>query len=69
MTETKPLQFEYDEQRDIITIEGVKYAGDVFRTLGLGEIGTYYKLEERRGDGLIVIHRFDVEGLKSELNK
>jgi hypothetical protein len=32
----KPLQFSYDQAKDVITIEGIKYAGDLFRGLGFG---------------------------------
>ena len=30
----KPLDITYDEHDDIITIEGIKYAADIFRLLG-----------------------------------
>ena len=28
------LNFSYDEDKDIITIEGVNYSGDIFRQVG-----------------------------------
>lgn len=34
MNDQKPLNFDYDLSVDILTIEGVKYSGDLFRHLG-----------------------------------
>lgn len=30
------LDFSYDKQQDIMTIEGIKYSGEVFREFGIG---------------------------------
>lgn len=52
MTDTvpfEPLRFEYDAVTDVITIEGVKYAGIVFRKLLLCEPGTWLRIEEKKG--------------------
>ncbi len=40
---------------ETITIYGVVYARHVFRTLGLGPIGSLLRLEKRE-DGVITIH-------------
>ena len=54
----KKLNFEYDEQSDVITIEGQKYAGNFFRAmdpLGLA-CGELFCILKRR-DGVHSIRR------------
>lgn len=52
----EPLRFEYDEATDIITIEGARYAGRLFRELGEEGMkpGSLFRLL-RRDDGVITI--------------
>ena len=48
------LQFEYDETKDLLIIEGMKYSGDLFRALsesGLA-VGEYLRIIERK-DGVV----------------
>ena len=50
----KPEIIYYDDS-DIITINGVNYSGELFRSLALAEIGTWLRICERR-DGTLTIH-------------
>lgn len=51
------LIVEYDWYTDVITIEGMRYSGDLFREFGGGlAVGEYFQLIERK-DGLITIRR------------
>ena len=45
----RPLQFVYEPATDILTIEGVRYSGDVFRTWSVPP-NRFFKFE-RRLDG------------------
>ncbi len=52
------LQFEYDEEKDVMTIEGMKYSGDFFRIFlseGL-DIGESFVLAKQE-DGIITFER------------
>ena len=46
-----PLAFSYDSEHDILTIEGRKYSGDLFREFGFGptEEGKCFKLKIDHG--------------------
>ena len=49
------LEFEYDRALDVLTVEGVRYSGDLFRELARG-IGLYKPFQIiERNDGVIVI--------------
>jgi hypothetical protein len=61
-----PLSFSYDLVMDILTVEGVKYSGDLFRQLAGKETNTVALLPlnrpfeiEKREDGVIWLHRLD----------
>ena len=55
MTTKDGLNFHYDEAKDVMTIEGMKYAGLVFRELGYGlEVGSEFRLKSRE-EGVIVL--------------
>lgn len=49
-----PLQVQYDQHEDVLTVNGVRYAGHVFRTLALCETGTWLRFEGKR-DGVITV--------------
>ena len=54
------LQYEYDENLDIMTIEGVRYSGEFFRAFSPGGMarGTFFELERLSGgEPMIVIHQ------------
>ena len=49
------LQHEYDERLDVLTVEGVKYSGSLFRALSFGAaIGDWLQVVERK-DGVITL--------------
>jgi hypothetical protein len=50
------LSIDYDSAADILTIEGIRYAGDVFRTLAQPPDEFLYQLGQQE-DGLVVINR------------
>lgn len=50
------MKIEYDTENDVLVIEGVKYAADVFRTLGIAPVGALFRLIERREDGVIALN-------------
>ncbi len=52
-----PLRVEYDELRDEVEIEGVRYAGDVFRYMGLAPVGSHLQIIGR-ADGVVSIKTF-----------
>lgn len=45
----QPLQFSYDLYRDVITIEGVEYSGDLFRELAAAGAEWGKPFKARRG--------------------
>ena len=49
-----PLLIDYDEATDIVRINGVPYAGMLFRALQLGQPGTWLRIEGRADDVLTV---------------
>ena len=49
------IRFWYDPVEDVLTIEGVKYSGELFRTFGVCHPGTAFRVEERRQDGVLVL--------------
>lgn len=52
-----PLDFSYDESRDQMTIEGVRYSGALFRDLGAGlPIGRWFRIVHRAPDGNLIIN-------------
>ena len=53
------LSFEYDEEKDILTVEGIHYSGSLFREWadeGM-EVGQLFKITYRPGDGTFGIMR------------
>jgi hypothetical protein len=46
------LQVDYDPRSDIITIDGVRYSAEIFRTLALCEPGTWLRFDSRK-DGVV----------------
>jgi hypothetical protein len=34
----KPLEISYDAQRDLLTVDGVVYSGEIFRSFALGNM-------------------------------
>ena len=48
----KTLDFHYDAEADTLNICGVRYAGELFRTLGFGPTNTWIKITSRE-DGVI----------------
>jgi hypothetical protein len=52
------LNFSYDSIKDILTIEGVKYFGALFRTLALPDDGSLYRLIQNK-DGVVGVERVE----------
>lgn len=52
------IKLEYDGASDTLTIEGVKYAGDVFRSFAVMKLGTWMRIESRTG-GVLHVRRVD----------
>jgi len=53
----EPLNYSYDPGTDVMTIEGIRYSGDVFRGLGFKQaipIGSRIFIEDRH-DGVVVL--------------
>lgn len=55
---TQGLAYQYDEDTDVLTVEGIKYAGSVFRAFGIAPIGTTFKIVERK-DGIVTVRRVE----------
>lgn len=62
----KPLEFSYEpDPIDVLTVEGTKYAGDLFREVGLLlPRGVPFCVDDRR-DGAVAIRRLEGEFLGS----
>ena len=56
------LDFEYDELRDIMTIEGMKYSGELFKAFAEGglPVGEHLKIIKRE-DGVVTFQRITDE--------
>jgi hypothetical protein len=55
LTQVPALNFEYDPDRDVLTIEGIKYSGHLFRGFGLETpVGQPVEIV-RREDGNVVL--------------
>ena len=50
-----PLQIAYNEAQDVLTIDGVPYAGLFFRALALAQPGTWLRIEERQPSGQVSV--------------
>jgi len=48
------LKFSYDEERDIFTINGIRYAGRLFRFFGAAPEGRLFEILKRE-DGAVTI--------------
>ena len=49
------LQFSYDEARDVLTIEGIRYSGELFRGIGLETpVGAWIQIVKRE-DGVVTL--------------
>lgn len=51
-----PLQIEYDHATDTVRINGVAYAGVLFRAMQISPPGTWLRIEARRADGVLTVH-------------
>lgn len=51
---TGDLSVSYDAVRDVLTVEGVHYSGDLFRQFSIAPPGTFIQIIERR-DGNVVL--------------
>jgi hypothetical protein len=55
----KKLRFEWDGPTDTVTIEGIKYAAQLFRDLGgILPVGRMFTVVERQ-DGVLTIQQLD----------
>lgn len=55
------LEIKYDKQEDTLTIEGIKYSGEVFRNLGFWmPVGMKFMLV-KRDNGVVTIQRLQEE--------
>lgn len=48
------LSVQYDHATDVLTVEGVRYSGVLFRSLGICETGKWMKVVERK-DGVLTV--------------
>lgn len=57
----RSLSFSYDAPNDLLIIEGVKYSGELFRSLGIHgmAVGRTFRIKERSNDGVLVIENVD----------
>ena len=51
----QPITVEFDNDRDLVTIEGVRYSQELFRALAPGGIGAggALRIEKRDPDGVV----------------
>lgn len=50
----KPLEVNHFAEQDILEVEGIKYAGVIFRSLGIGPIGSTFSIC-KRDDGILTL--------------
>lgn len=50
------LKIEQDEDRDLVTIEGIRYSRELFRSLGIAPVGAVLRIESRE-DGVLTVTR------------
>ena len=48
------MSFSYNPVTDILTLYGVDYSMEVFRTLGIAQVGTWVRLDKREGSEITV---------------
>lgn len=59
-TQFSPLQFSYDEAADVLTVEGIRYSGDMFRILGgMMPVGETFEIVAR-ADGVLTVKAIKV---------
>jgi hypothetical protein len=60
------LSFTYDPVADILTVEGVKYSGDLFRAFAFGATppGQALRVVNKSEDGTVTIQRLIIGELK-----
>jgi hypothetical protein len=46
------MEVNYDASKDVLTIDGMRYSGEIFRTLTLATPGTWFRIEHR-SDGVV----------------
>lgn len=63
----KPLEVYYDDEADILLVDGVRFTGHYFRSLANAPVGAWLRIEERNGNTLTIFcpsdttaHTFDV---------
>lgn len=49
------IRIAYDEEGDVVTIEGVSYSGDFFRQFGRAPMGTILRVAQRLDGAISVI--------------
>lgn len=52
---SKRLEYSYDVIGDVLTIDGIRYAADIFRGLGILPVGTWVRIVDRPGDGTLTL--------------
>lgn len=57
------LDFSYDEERDVFTIEGVQWCGDLLRAVGVNglPIGAIIRIEKREDGAVTLMRLYDPE--------
>lgn len=48
------LGIDYDEDRDVVTIDGILYSGEFFRQFGSAKMGTVLRIVQRM-DGVVSV--------------
>lgn len=54
----RPITVMHDTEGDTITICGIRYAAELFRSMAIAQPGSWYRIEERR-DGTISVFKPD----------
>jgi hypothetical protein len=70
MSVSNGLEFSYDFERDVMTIEGIQYSGDLFRCFGIRTTAPHELMRiVKREDGVLTVqtvhdkelsHRFEL---------
>lgn len=64
----KPLEVEYDQDTDMLVVDGVKYSGDFFRTLERMDLMVPFFISERKDSAnVILIYRTPLMPAKSSV--
>ena len=53
--ETRRPSIEFDDEREIVRINGIRYSYSLFDEFGIAPVGSVLRLEDRTPDGVLTV--------------